>query len=220
MVNSTQITPVRPEKMADYDRTLTGTVVDCLGATQQPNRAKLSPGCTHAPKASPMHNIDAIAVRLADEGVPLRAIARATNTPSDQLRAKLHEARDEGRLLDLPKEDWPPGFPRDQRALQLSRRVTQDPEAVSLAMQQIFHLTATEVSLLMALIQNASVPKARWAAHMAHKTVDVHIHNIRRHLNAFGVAIETIWGYGYKLSDPHRRKVMDMILSRVQSAPA
>ena len=67
-----------------------------------------------------MYNVDAIAVRLADEGVPLRAIARATNTPSDQLRTKLREARDEGRLLDLPKEDWPPGFPRDQRALQLS----------------------------------------------------------------------------------------------------
>ena len=151
------------------------------------------------------------------KGVPLRAIARATNTPSDQLRAKLREAHDEGRLLDLPKEDWPPGFPRDQRALQLSHMVTQDPEAISLAMQQIFHLTATEVTLLMALIQNASVPKARWAARIAHKTVDVHICRIRQRLEPFGVAIETIWGYGYRLSDPHRRKAMDIILSRVQT---
>jgi hypothetical protein len=128
-----------------------------------------------------MHNVDAIAVRLADEGVPLRAIARATNTPSDQLRAKLREAHDEGRLLDLPKEDWPPGFPRDQRALQLSRMVTQNPEAVTLAASRVFGLTATEVSLL---------------------------------------AIGTLWGYGYQLSEPHRRKVMDLILSRVQGAPA
>jgi hypothetical protein len=94
-----------------------------------------------------MYNVEAIAVRLADEGVPLRAIARAINTPSDQLRTKLREARDEGRLLDLPKEDWPPGFPRDQRALQLSRMVTRNPEAVTLAANHIFGLTATEVTL-------------------------------------------------------------------------
>ena len=30
MVSSTQITPVRPEKMADYDGALTGTVVTVL----------------------------------------------------------------------------------------------------------------------------------------------------------------------------------------------
>ena len=109
-----------------------------------------------------MYNVDATAIRLADEGVPLRAIARATNTPSDQLRTKLREARDEGRLLDLPKEDWPPGFPRDQRALQLSRMVTQNPEAVTLAANHVFGLTATEVTLLMTLIQSpAAVASAK-----------------------------------------------------------
>src|SRR3954465_15888923 len=59
------------------------------------------------------------AIRLADEGVPLRAIARATKIPSEELRTALEEARDDGRLIELPRDDWPPGFPRDQRALQL-----------------------------------------------------------------------------------------------------
>jgi DNA-binding response OmpR family regulator len=166
-----------------------------------------------------MDTVDAIAVRLADEGVPLRAIARATNTPSDQLRAQLRAARDDGRLLDLPKEDWPPGFPRDQRALQLSRMVTQDPEAVSLAAQQIFRLTATEVSLLMTLIQSPNVSRDR-INNMAPKTVDVHICRLRKALAPFGIAIETIQGYGYQLSDPHRRKAMDLILPRAPDAPA
>ena len=165
-----------------------------------------------------MYNVDAIVVRLADEGVPLRAIARATNTPSDQLRTKLREARDEGRLLDLPNEDWPPGFPRDQRALQLSRMVTQNPEAVTLAANHVFGLTATEVTLLMTLIQSPDVPKERIS--MAPRTIDVHICHIRKALAPFGIAIGTIWGYGYQLSEPHRRKVMDLILSRVQGAPA
>jgi hypothetical protein len=49
----------------------------------------------------------AIAIRLADEGVPLRAIARATNIPSTQLYETLTVARMDGRLLSLPRDDWP-----------------------------------------------------------------------------------------------------------------
>jgi DNA-binding response OmpR family regulator len=161
--------------------------------------------------------VEAIAVRLADEGVPLRAIARATSTPSDTLRTKLHEAQAQGRLLELPRDDWPPGFPRDQRALQLSRMVTQNPEAVTLAMQKIFGLTATEVGLLMTLIQNTSVPKTR-INNMAHRTIDVHICHIRARLHPFGIAIATLWGYGYQLPVDDRRKVMDLILADVSDS--
>jgi DNA-binding response OmpR family regulator len=157
--------------------------------------------------------VEAIAVRLADEGVPLRAIARATNTPSDQIREQLHAAKDTGQLVDLPKEDWPPGFPRDQRALQLSRMVVEDKEAVTLSLQQIFRLTATEVSLLMMLLQNPSVPKVR--INMVHRTIDVHICNIRRRLNPFHISIDTIWGYGYQFTADARRRVMELILAHV-----
>ena len=62
-----------------------------------------------------------IALYLAIEGVPIRAIARATHIPSSELREKLLDAQSDGRLLELPHDDWPPGFPRDQRALQLCR---------------------------------------------------------------------------------------------------
>ena len=158
--------------------------------------------------------LDAIAVRLADEGVPLRAIARATGTPSDQLRIDLRAAKDRGTLLDLPKEDWPPGFPRDQRALQLSRMVNQDPEAIVLAMQHVFRLTSTEVGLLMTLLQHPSVPKAR--INMAQRTVDVHIFNIRKRLEPFEIAIDTMWGYGYQLTAEARRRIMELILAQVE----
>jgi hypothetical protein len=66
-----------------------------------------------------------LALNLAAEGVPLRAIARATDTPSDVVRQQLAEAHACGRLFDLPKEDWPVGVPREQRALQLSRRTAR-----------------------------------------------------------------------------------------------
>jgi hypothetical protein len=49
-----------------------------------------------------------VAIALADEGVPLACIARATRIPSDELRDHLLEAREAGRLIDLPRHDWAP----------------------------------------------------------------------------------------------------------------
>jgi hypothetical protein len=164
--------------------------------------------------------VEAIAIRLADEGVPLRAIARATATPSDTLREHLHDALSTGLLVGLPQEDWPPGFPRDQRALQLSRMVIEDKPAVTLAVQHLFGLTGTEAVLLMTLIQNKNVPKSRFAAEMAHKTVDVHVCRIRRRLARFGIDIATLWGYGYQLLPESRRRIMDLILVHVSEVPA
>ena len=152
-----------------------------------------------------------IAVRLADEGVPLRVIARTLHTPSDAIRQQLRAAHDDGQLVALPKEDWPPGFPRDQRALQLSRMVVEDKAAVVLALQRIFHLTATETSLFMLLLTNTTVPKQR--INMVHRTIDVHIYNIRRRLAPFGIMIATLWGYGYQLSTESRQRIMDLLLA-------
>jgi len=158
--------------------------------------------------------IDAVAVRLADEGVPLRAIARATNTPSDQLRENLKQALATGHLLDLPRDDWPPGFPRDQRALQLTRMVTENREQVTLVMQQLFSLTSTEATLLMSLLQNQNVSKER--IDMADNCFKVHIFNIRHRLDSFGIVIDTIWGYGYQLSGQGRHRLMDMVMNRIR----
>ena len=55
---------------------------------------------------------------------------------------------------------------------------------------------------------------------MPHRTIDVHVCRIRKALAPFGIAIGTLWGYGYQLSDPHRHKVMNLILARVQGASA
>jgi hypothetical protein len=157
------------------------------------------------------------AVRLADEGVPLRAIARATKIPSDDLRDALSEAKREGRLLELPRDDWPPGFPRDQRALQLSRLVVENKDAVFLAVQQIFRLWQSEVPLLLALVQHDTVSKKRDS--MTEKTVDVHICRMRKLLWPFEIRILTLWGYGYQMAVEHRRRTMDIILRHVTAAP-
>jgi Transcriptional regulatory protein, C terminal len=157
------------------------------------------------------------AVRLADEGVPLRAIARASNIPSDDLRLHLQEAQLDGRLLTLPRDDWPPGFPRDQRALQLSRMASENKDVLFIAVQQIFRLWLSEVPILLALVQHTQMSKKR--SDMAEKTVDVHICRMRKQLKPFEVKIKTLWGYGYQMSAGHRRRTMDIILKHVATAP-
>lgn len=159
--------------------------------------------------------IDPIAIRLADEGVPLRAIARATRIPSDDLREQLLDAQAMGQLLELPHDDWPSGFPRDQRALQLSRLVAEHKAVVDLVIGRIFGFTSTEVRLLLVLLQNTSLDKNR--DDMSSNTVDVHIFHIRKRLAPYGIAIITLRGYGYQLSVRDRRKATGIILRRVKN---
>jgi DNA-binding response OmpR family regulator len=157
------------------------------------------------------------AVRLADEGVPLRAIARATRVSSEDIRHQLHQAQSEGRLLALPHDDWPPGFPRDQRSLQLSRMAVENRHALNRAIQQLYNLTATEARLLLTLVQNDMMAKVR--NDMTTRTVDVHIYNMRKVLKPFNLIIHTIWGFGYQLTVKDRRRAMDLILQRATAAP-
>jgi hypothetical protein len=154
-----------------------------------------------------------IAIRLADEGVPLRAIARATSIPSGQLYETLTIAKLEGRLLSLPRDDWPPGCPRDQRSLQLSRMAAEDRGSLMLAIQKLFELPAQPAELLLLLVQHENVPHAR--IDVDRKVCAVYVCTMRQSLLKHGLKIKTIWGYGYLLSQEHRRKAMDLILSRV-----
>jgi DNA-binding response OmpR family regulator len=152
-----------------------------------------------------------LAVRLADEGVPLRAIARATRTPSDVIREQLKEAKTNGRLLAMPRDDWPPGFPSDQRALQLSRMVVADRDAVLRAAQHLFGFTPTEFDLLMTMLQHKILLKDQ-ITDLTPNTVHVHVCHIRQRLEPFGIEIQTLWGLGYQFIPTERRKVMALIL--------
>ncbi len=152
-----------------------------------------------------------IAIRLADEGVPLGAIARSVQLPSEELRRHLCVARDAGRLISLPRADWPPGFPREERAVELSRQIVSDREALAMAAKQLFNLTPGEAELFLMLLQPGLI---RRDVVTSTRVVYVHIHRLRKHLSAFGLHITTLWGYGYKLSDPDRRRAMELIMGR------
>jgi hypothetical protein len=148
---------------------------------------------------------------MADEGVPLGAIARVTRISSEILRERLRAAKDIGSLVELPREDWPPGFPRDQRALQLSRLAVRSRPELVIVTQRLFGLSPVGTGLFLDLLQRDYVNKSAVAG-MEAKTVDVHIHYMRARLKPHRIAIQTVWGVGYRLEAVDRRRAMDLIL--------
>ncbi|HEX6826122.1 MAG TPA: helix-turn-helix domain-containing protein [Nitrospiraceae bacterium] len=159
-----------------------------------------------------------IALRLADEGVPLRAIARAVATPSAEIYAVLIEARRDGRIVNLPRDDWPPGCPRDQRALQLSRLAAADPAMLLVTIQEIFLITRTPARLLLRLTQHDLVP--REGTDVSPNCLDVHICKLRNQLRPLKLRILTLWGQGYRLPLADRQRIMEMILAKIVPSPA
>jgi hypothetical protein len=91
------------------------------------------------------------------EGVPLHAIARATKIPSSDLREQLIHAQHDGRLLELPRNDWSSGFPRDQRALQLSRLMVEDKTALHIVVREAFGISPAQARILLLMIQSSTL---------------------------------------------------------------
>jgi len=159
--------------------------------------------------------------------VPQMAISRATRVPSDDLREFLLDAQAEGRLQQLPPADWPPGYPRDQRSLQIARMARESGTALELVVRQVFGLRSSQSRVLIKLAEHESVSRGLLHIAMSRtsdpdtdiKIVDVRICQLRTQLKPFGIEIQTLWAFGYKLPAESRHKVMDLILQRVAAVP-
>jgi hypothetical protein len=121
---------------------------------------------------------------------------------------------DAGRIVSLPREDWPPGCPKDQRALQLNRRTAKDRGLVDQAAVQVFRLSLTQAKLLLLMIKQTEVSRERVG--MAGSLLSVHIHCLRKRLKPFNIAIDTLRGEGYQLSAENRRKVTELLSASAQ----
>ena len=143
-----------------------------------------------------------IAIRLADEGVPLRAIARACRIPSSELRAQLEAAHKDGRIVDLPKEDWPPYDVRSRRT------VAEDRDQQAITLRALTGATKAEASLLLDLLLAGSLCRARYPSPGA---IDVHAHYLRKKLAPHRITVTSVHGYGYRLSPGDRERLQSMI---------
>jgi hypothetical protein len=170
-------------------------------------------------------------VSLADEGVPVQAIARATHTPFQEISDLLREAMDEGKIIELPQSDWPPGSLRRSRKPSGQSVLNLDDSTLQLACANIFDLTRLQAAVFIALIRRPNITKDQ--VHTAientrsptsdptdQKMIDVVICHIRKKIKPFDIELRTRWGQGYSLLSTERDKVLVLIEQYLQPQAA
>lgn len=168
-----------------------------------------------------------VAVALASEGVPVRAIARSTKVPSEDIYEILAFAKDSGTLLSLPKDDWPSKQPKtEDRAPAQGGPLTFDDDTLRMACASHFKLTGLQSAVFVALLRRPessrlhihNVIEARRAAHdkpTDHKMVDVVVCHMRKKLVPFVIGIKTIWGVGYSMPLGDRGRALQLLADHI-----
>lgn len=167
-------------------------------------------------------SLQPICARLADEGVPVRAIARSLQHTPDAVREVIRSAMASGAIAYKPKEDWPPGAHRDSRAPTWVKDSQVLEQELVYSCVRLFKVTKLQGALLAAIINKTEVTKE-----MLHlviesrrsplkettdpKMVDVVICNLRKRLKPFNVVINTLWARGYFMEPAERQRVHGMI---------
>lgn len=163
-----------------------------------------------------------IAVRLADEGIPVRAIARATRLQSEDVYTILRDALASGQIVELPKDDWPPGSRRNERTA-FNGTPFEDDDTLKFACALFFKVTRLEAAILGVLIKRNEVTKAQLHLVIEQnrpsegreetdpKMVDVVICHLRKKLNPSKLVIKTVWGIGYLMPPADRDRCIKML---------
>lgn len=166
------------------------------------------------------HLIDNTAVRLAAEGVPVAAIARALRRPAQELWPLFRDAIASGDLCDMPAADWPPGS-RRTRMPAVAPLSSKDLDRLIDPLRALYSLTLHQARVLALIVLRRRVSRTDLHVALASpeapevtthpKIVDVYICKVRKAIGAD--KIRTEWGRGYSMP----REVSESILRDVQS---
>jgi len=167
--------------------------------------------------------VAAVVVRLADEGIPVRAIARATSTPSEEIYEALRGAIAQGSIVEMPKDDWPPGASRSARTILTGTHLDTENE-LKCACVRYFKASPLEAAMLALMLKRNEVTKEQLHSVIEHsrppgreqteiKMVDVMICKLRKKLKEHEVEIKTMWGLGYFISAMHREAAITRLLA-------
>ncbi len=174
--------------------------------------------------------INRVWVRLADEGIPVAAIARSFGVKFSDVHAFLKEARDRGEIIEVPPSDWGLGQSRHDRAdkggpaERVARPDPNDPIHVARVCND-FNLTHQAACLILLLAsRRGGVPKEMIFKLLFedHDTRDplvmknhlsVLMTRCRRQFSKQSILFEikTIWGVGYALGEGTRALFLNSI---------
>lgn len=162
-----------------------------------------------------------VAVNLAHEGVPVRAIARSIRTPGEEVYEILKAAVGDGRLVEIPRDDWPAGARRERTP---AERVVLglDDTTLQMTCSSFFKLTRLQAAVFATLIRRPSVTKEQLHQAIENnrdanqdptdmKMVDVVICHIRKKVKVHQLEIGTIWGIGYNMAADHRASALNLL---------
>lgn len=168
-----------------------------------------------------------IAIRFADEGVPLLAIARGLRQPAENVRESLYDALHSGAITEMPRPDWPPTARRADRVpTTFSARLNDDD--LFIACMRVFKVTRLQATVLVVLLKkdhaekdtlHNAIERRRFNRQSKPhnmeatdpKMVDVVICVLRKKLKTLGITIKTAWGNGYYMESADRKKAMALI---------
>lgn len=170
-----------------------------------------------------------VAIRLADEGIPVRAIARSVKVPSEDIYDTLRRAIEHGKIVEMPRDDWPAGATRGQRVIPTGT-ILDNEDAFTVTCQRLFKVTKTEAVMLNLLLKRNEATKVQLhnaieqakagagAEPTEQKIIDVFICKMRRKLKPYNIEIETIWGTGYMISREHREAAIVLLTNHEKGA--
>lgn len=161
-----------------------------------------------------------IAEAFAVEGIPVNAIARGLRQPASLVWNTLEEARQVGKIVELPPPDWPPTA---RAADRLPYRTTATvADSLLVASRKEYKLTNLEANFFAVLMANDNASKEKLhkvvgrerqkrnpaAEDTDEKMVDVIICKLRKKIEPVGIKIQTIWGHGYFIAPEVRGRVL------------
>lgn len=169
--------------------------------------------------------IPGVAARLADEGVPVAAIARALGLPYADISNVLHDELAQGRIIELPKPDWPPGVTIRSHIPTIAITHKTSSDEIAIACRKMFKLTNLEAGFIVLLLKIEHVTKEKLhnvietqrAARASRpddmemtdqKMVDVIICKLRKKLKVIDpeFIISTVWAGGYYIDRAVKEK--------------
>lgn len=168
---------------------------------------------------------DHLIVRLADEGVPLCAIARVVKRPYADIVAIVDGAVAQCLISTRPPTDWPHGHVRyvPSSVAEIHAKNQEGLRGIEAALEAIpyvFRLTRKEAQTFAALLLRPRMATKNFLHSAVYgldpnggaepKIVDVFMCKIRRKIEPHGVQVGTVWGRGYQIEAEHLRRVAEL----------
>lgn len=175
-----------------------------------------------------MTDTSTVAIRAANEGIPVAAIARIVQLPFDTITETLHDALASGQIGSMPRPDWPPQAAWNERLPSVPR--SANAEDVEFQCRNLFKLTKLEAGFMMVLLRYDCADKEKLHGVIEQqrssrplrpdkqeatdpKMVDVIICKLRKKLKTVDptIVVQTSWGHGYYLDPAVKSHVFSKI---------